>query len=389
MAGVGTISGGELKPLLATRTRLSKNLRALNAKMKPRDFFFRSLLLAALWLAVAAVPRAGAFTAAEAGAIYAAHVKAFCATNTDGGYFRTSTDGGVESFWQSAEQLEMLLDVYERTTNAGCLTLFSNNFDGFVAKHGETWEQNDYNDDIFWMVIASARAHQFTGNLVYLKAAKSNFDLCYARAWSTNLGGGLWWRTDNHSKNACVNGPGAIAAYLLYQILGDTNYLAKSKAVYEWERQALFDPKTGKIFDNMTAEGRIHFKSFTYNEGTFIGAANFLNYTNDARLAADYTRNSLCQDGLLPDYEDQASDAAGFNGIFARWCAKFMRDRGLQGEYLGWLQANADAAWKCRRKSDNLAWSIWSQRTPEETLYSWPCSCAVVMMNVVPATSLK
>lgn len=341
------------------------------------------MLIAAV---IVSLPTAGAraFTAADADAVYSAHNKAFYFTNENGAFFHTSTDGGRETFWQSAEQMEMVLDAYERTTNSACLTVFSNLFRGFVSEHGTNWERNDFNDDIMWMVIACARAHQLTGSAEFLNAAKFNFDMCFARAWSTNLGGGLWWKTSNHSKNACVNGPAAIAAFLLYQISGDTNYLAKSKAAYEWERQALFDPKTGKIFDNINYYGRISFKSFTYNQGTFIGAANFLNRTNDARLAADYTRNFLCQNGMLPGYENQDGDLAGFNGIFVRWCAKFMRDRGLQKNYLGWLQANADAAWKCRRANDNLAWSRWPLPTPDEPLYSWACSSAVVILQVVP-----
>jgi len=49
-------------------------------------------------------------------------------------------------------------------------------------------------------------------NVQFRDVARTNFDLCFARAASTNLGGGLWWKTNNRSKNACVNGPGAIAA---------------------------------------------------------------------------------------------------------------------------------------------------------------------------------
>jgi len=33
-------------------------------------------------------------------------------------------------------------------------------------------------------------------------------------------------------------------AFLLYQISGDTNYLAKARAAYDWERENLFDPGT-------------------------------------------------------------------------------------------------------------------------------------------------
>ena len=61
------------------------------------------------------------------------------------------------------------------------------------------------------------------------------------------LGGGLYWRTDNQTKNACSNGNAAIAAYLLYQIYGDVNYLNKANAIYDWERSVLFLKRAGTI----------------------------------------------------------------------------------------------------------------------------------------------
>src|SRR5579884_1019072 len=328
-------------------------------------------LLLLLFLGV--TPSASAFTASDADAIFAAYQKAFYYTEGINAFYRSTTEGNKTHFWDRAEQMEMVLDVYERTTNAGCLVIFSNLFDGFIADHGANWENNDYNDDIMWMVIACARAHQLTGNTTYRDIAKSNFDMCYARAWSTNLGGGLWWKTSNASKNACVNGPGSIAASLLYQIFHDTNYLAKAQAIYDWERAVLFDSDTGRVCDNIKIDGRISRRSFSYNQGTFIGAANFLGRTNDAKLAANFTQQILCIDKILPQYE-QDGDAAGFNGICVRWLAKFMKERGLQALYEKWLQANADAAWKNTRKSDYLAWSRWREPTPNGPLYSWACS---------------
>jgi (E)-4-hydroxy-3-methyl-but-2-enyl pyrophosphate reductase len=207
---------------------------------------------------------ARAVTPADADAIFADYHKAFYFTNASGGYYHATTEGGKTFFWDRAEQLEMILDAYERTTNTAYLGIFTNVFNGFVADHGRTWEKNDFNDDIMWMVIACARAHQFTGNPVFRELARTNFDLCFARAWSTNLGGGLWWKTANQSKNACVNGPGAIAAYLLYQIGGDTNDLAKSRRMFEWERAHLFDSETGQVFDNLNTNGWIGDKAFIW-----------------------------------------------------------------------------------------------------------------------------
>jgi predicted alpha-1,6-mannanase (GH76 family) len=340
------------------------------------------LMMAAMFVFASS---ARAFAPADADTIFSAYNKAYYYTNVDGGFFHATTDGGKTWFWERAEQMEMVLDVYERTTNTTCLTVFSNVFKGVISEYSTNWSQNEFNDDIMWMVIACARGCQLTGNTGFRDIAKSNFDICYARAWSTNLGGGLWWKTSNLSKNACVNGPASIAAFLLYQITGDTNYLAKARTIYKWERDTLFDAQSGQIYDSMDSRGKINPKPFTYNQGTFIGAANFLGCTNDAKCAADFTRDILCQNGIMPGY-GQFGDGGGFNGICARWVARFMKDCALQKSYQKWLQANADAAWKMRRATDNLSWSRWSRPTPDGPLNSWACSSAVVIMQVVPPT---
>src|ERR1035441_2836291 len=63
-----------------------------------------------------------------------------------------------------------------------------------------------------------------------------------------------------------------------------------------------------------------------------LGAANLLGHTNDARLAADYTMSRVGRGGLMPRYGENG-DGGGFNGICARWIAKFMKQRGLESRY--------------------------------------------------------
>lgn len=347
----------------------------------------RRLLLSLLTGALgwAASTDAHAFTKADADTAFTAYNDAFYFTQGTNGYFRATTAGGKTWFWERAEQMEMLLDVYESTTNTTCLTMFSNVFNGFITDHGSNWGGNEFNDDIMWMVIACARGYQHMGNPALRDAARANFDMCYERAWSTNLGGGLWWKTANLSKNACVNGPAAIAAHLLYQICDDTNYLAKSERIYQWERATLFNTNNGAVYDSIDLRGELDLRTLTYNQGTFIGAANLLGYTNDAKLAADFTMDVVCHGGLMPRY-GETGDGGGFNGICARWVAKFMRQRGGEGTYQAWLQANANVAWDIRRIPDNLSWSRWRQRTPSGALHSWACSSAVVILHAVPPT---
>ncbi|MEO8352776.1 MAG: glycoside hydrolase family 76 protein, partial [Chthoniobacteraceae bacterium] len=227
-----------------------------------------------------------------------------------------------------------------------------------------------------------------TGNATYKELAKFHFDETYARAWNAELGGGLLWSTAADSKNACVNGPGAIAACFLYQILEDPSYREKAEAIYAWERSHLFDEDTGAVWDNMRADGRISRRVFSYNTGTFIGAANSLSkltgdqtYLADAEKAADYTRARLCRDGILPDY--RGGDASGFNGIFIRWLARFAGDNQRWPKYHGWLVQNANAAWSARRL-DGLSWNRWQRPTPDDTLRAWACTDSVVVMQVIP-----
>lgn len=323
-----------------------------------------------------------------AGVLYEAHMSAFYQVKDERGYFRESTDGGQVSYWMWAEQMEMVLDAYERSRDRKRLEEFRFLFLGFLRVHGETWERNDFNDDIMWMVIACTRAHLLTGEADYLKTAKANFDLCYQRAHSGDLGGGLWWKTDNQTKNACVNGPGAIAAFLLGEATKDEAYKVKAKGMFEWVKENLFDPKTGAVADHMRRDKRVHGRVYSYNQGTFVGAADFLGFHQEARLAAEYMMKEVCREGYFPPAGGQG-DGGGFNGIAARWIAKFVYDHGHEEAFEPWLRKNATAAWEGRRKSDNLSWSRWPDATPEGRQYSWGNSSGVVLLQVVKRVSTK
>ncbi len=333
---------------------------------------------------------AEAFTLKDADALLQAHTQAFYVVGEDGkAWFKKNTEGGKADFWKWAEMLEMELDAYERTSDPSQLALYTSLFHGFVGKYGQDWSKNEFNDDIMWMVIASARGYLLSGDASLRDAARQNFDACFARAWSPDLGGGLWWKTDNKSKNACVNGPAAIAAVFLSRACHEPPYLTKATNIFLWERGALFDADTGRVSDNIRLNGRKSSTSFSYNQGTFVGAADLLGFTNEAMQAANFTMKELGRDGLLPTY-GEPGDAGGFNGICVRWIAHFMKERHLQATFEPWLQKNADAAWNVRRRSDNLSWCNWHEETPPGLRDAWGCSSSVVILQVVrPTESLK
>ncbi|MGH7941267.1 MAG: glycoside hydrolase family 76 protein [Limisphaerales bacterium] len=304
------------------------------------------------------------------------------------GYYKADTEGGRSRFWVRAEQIEMIEDAYDRTHSPATRRMIRQSIAGFISAHGADWTSNKYNDDILWMTIACARAYQDTGDKAYRTLATHHFDAVYTRGYDDALGGGLYWTTDKRGKNACVNGPGAIAACLLCEICNDKLYFAKARSLYAWERNALFITK-GAVHDSERITGHVARKAFTYNEGTFIGAADLLwklsgdtNFLADALLAANFTRHVLSWDGTLPAYG--SGDAAGFNGIFMRWMARFLNDSGYWPRFYGWMSLNTDAALRVRRH-DNLSWQDWTSPTPTGILNSWNCSDAVVALQVVPA----
>jgi predicted alpha-1,6-mannanase (GH76 family) len=315
---------------------------------------------------------ASAFTTKDVETISGAYSSAFYQVNGTNGWIKDTQTGGVAYFWGQAEMIETVIDAYEWTSNSVYRGMITNLLNGFLTHETANWSWNMYNDDIMWAVLAFARGGVLTGNSNYCNVAKANFDLCYARGWDLNLGGGIYWTTDKASKNACANGNAAIAAYLLHEIYGDVGYLNKANAIYNWERSVLFNASTGIIADNIGTNGVVNGGATTYNQGTFIGAAHFLGHTNDAARAANHTMMNMTSGGILPQY-GIAGNNSGFNAIYNRWLVRYVRDRNLQGVYQGWLQTNATAAWNVRR-ADNLSWCQWRQPSPGGVnFYAWDC----------------
>jgi hypothetical protein len=335
---------------------------------------------------------AGTIDDSAADIAYDAFTELFYTVSDGKGYYvNDSGTATANHWWTQAELIEMAIDAYERKPSDAYRTLMIELVYGFVAVQGTDWTYNDFNDDIAWMVIASLRAHANTGNEDFLAYAKSNWDAMYARAWDTMFfGGGLWWKVGEMSKNACINGPGAIGAFLLYKATGEGSYLDKAKAIYAWERGALFDGTTGAVYDNVNPTNGGDDWTFTYNSGTFIGIANYLYqetgddaYLEDATLAADFFMNELSDDDGLIRENDITGDGAAFKAIGFRWLAKLVRDNGLEATYLPWLQYNANRAW-ANRRGDHISWNDWREATPHMILDSTGASATVQILQVVP-----
>jgi predicted alpha-1,6-mannanase (GH76 family) len=346
-------------------------------------------------------------TAADARASLGRFDRAFSAPSSGARFYRLDTSGGFADFWKAAEMIETVEDYYDYTGKAAYKAQVAALCNGFVARYGTDWMKKysfktghrylglRANDDVMWMIIASVRAYEITGDVGYRAMAKANFDHAWARAWSTDMGGGLWWRSahDRPQKNATTNAPAVIAACELSKALGSKAYLAKAARLYTWIRGALFNARTGQVYDHLSWTTAPHVKlyptPYTYNQGTFIGAADRLgqltgarSYAVDARRALAYTRTHLTRRGILQSDGGLANqDTGGFKGIFARWAVRFTRDQKITA-FDPWFRRNAGAAW-ARRNVRGLMGQDWTMPTGNGLLYSWDCSAAVAMLETL------
>jgi predicted alpha-1,6-mannanase (GH76 family) len=304
-------------------------------------------------------------------------------------YYSDVNKNGRMDFWRQAEAIEMLIDAYNIHNDADLKNKMVYLYNGMRDAYGLLWTNNIYNDDVIWGALMCIRAFQITNDGGMKDMAKNNFDMVWARAWDTNLGGGLWWTTANNTKNACVNAPAAICAMYLYEATGQTTYRDKAKLIMDWMVSKLYVAGTGEVKGAMNAAGVITEGPRTYTQGTFIGACGALhnsypgsNFTSMGARAMDYTKNSMCNaQGLLPDEYDN-EDCQGFKSIFARWSCKFVHDYSYRATYASCLNYNAAAAWNYRN-SNGLMWGQWWRRTPDTFVNSFETTCGVAMMNGV------
>lgn len=288
-------------------------------------------------------------------------------------YTRTNKTKDWTGYWPTAHTLDVLVDGYLRTKEVQYLSEMSDLLTGMKAKNNGQWI-NSYYDDMEWMTLATLRAFEATNDSKF----KEVNDLLWIEikdGWSDELGGGIWWSKDKGGKNAVSNGPASIIASRRYKIFGNTGDLEWAKKLYSWERSTLFNVNGG-VWDNINKDGEIKKDVgwiFSYNQGTFLGAAMELYslteedlYLQDAMRAADYALNALTQKGdILKDLG--GGDGGLFNGIFIRYLTDLIKSDFLPEEkeavYVKFIEHNAQTLWERGTNKDLVLFgSNWKTR---------------------------
>ena len=273
------------------------------------------------------------------------------------GTFRQDNQGNTTfHYWWNAHMLDALMDGYNRTGDDSYLPKMKALLTGIETMHGGQY-QNVFNDDMQWLGIACTRAYQATDDPQYLTVAWLLWDEI-KKSWSDVFGGGITWRSDRpYGKNATSNGPAAILAMRLYEIEGNPDDLEWAEKIVAWEKATLVDPATGLVWDNISQEGGESIINkdwiFTYNQGTYIGAALELYeetqnamYLNDAVKTARSVTSSpeVTSEGLLRD--EGQGDGGLFKGILVRYFTRLILEPDLsendRRNFVRFMQFNAE-----------------------------------------------
>lgn len=273
--------------------------------------------------------------------------------NKNDKYFNYSSNGNRDfHYWPQAHALDVLIDGYLRTNKDEFKNYFDQWFQGVKTKNNNTYYNNFY-DDMEWNALAILRAYKATNDIKYKEAALQIWEYIKV-GWNDNAGGGISWvKGQEFSKNACSNAPAAILAARLYLEFGDENNKEWALKIYDWQKSTLFNNSNGMVYDNINSDtGEIQKNwIFTYNQGTFIGAAVELHkifnekaYLMDAVLAANYTTSSLVENSILKS--EGTGDGGLFKGIFVRYLTELIQQERLDAtdkkRYIHFLEHNAE-----------------------------------------------
>lgn len=217
--------------------------------------------------------------------------------------------------------------------------------------------------------LAWIKVYDLTQDGNYLSTAQEIFE---------DLKGGFgapcdaqWWDKDHTAVNTVNNALYlSVAASLANRVADDqkSEYQDAAASQLNWmfshgletSNNTLVD---GLSLDDCSPQGAV----YTYNQGVILGAIVEMNkFNGDASLdkAAEIAQGALdhlTSDGILTEFAaDWGRDdtAAMFKGVFVRNLAILQGARG-NGNYVSFLQQNADTLWANDRSSDGQLGAGW------------------------------
>ncbi|KAK3692538.1 glycoside hydrolase family 76 protein [Podospora appendiculata] len=284
----------------------------------------------------------------------------------------------TDAWWLSGVALTNLADYMYKTGSRAFMAQAQHTIDQQIAPvpwwpQGGGYFRADSTDDTGWWALAMVRMFDLGGNQTYLDIARLDEAYMYQYWTMSDCAGGLFVDIRARTyKNAIANELYMLLAASLHRrVPGDTAYLAKAVATWDWfaasgmlNSQNLVNDGLAETAEEVCFNNQL--PTWSYNQGVILGALTELyratqnqTYITTARAIADavLASASLTQNGTLTD-PCEAADACNndqqiFKGIFARNLADL---NGVlsDGPYAAYLQRNADTAFRRDRNATDF-----------------------------------
>lgn len=301
--------------------------------------------------------------------------------------YQPDTAWWLSSWWNSADALTALMAWMKRSGRTDYLWVVDRSFTVNKAAFPAGQRSSDpvegdfisrAVDDAAWWGLAWVQAYDLTHDPRYLNEAVviANYVNGF---WDTSTcGGGVWWDRERTYKNAVTIGLYVrLTAALHNRIAGDTTWLNRAVAGWNWFTVSGMINSSGLVNDGLTGGctnngGTV----YTYNQGLAIGAAvEVYRATGNAGVLAVARRLAdaaiggapLTRNGILTESCDGTSSTCSdngkeFKGIFMR-CLMDLADVTGQASYRAYARTQADSVWNADRDSLNRLGERWSGAT--------------------------
>ncbi|BDZ50832.1 hypothetical protein GCM10025867_30730 [Frondihabitans sucicola] len=316
------------------------------------------------------------------------------------------------SWWNSAVALQTVEDYTVRTGDRRYVSEIDNTFEkdkgAFPAGvlSGDPL-LGDFTsraiDDSEWWGLTWLGAYDVTHEQKYLDMAVKIGDYVQGYWDTSTCGGGVWWNAEKTYKNSITNGLYIrLTAELHNRVKGDTTWLARSEAGWNWFTTSGLINSQGLVNDGLTDGCQNNGQTvWSYNQGLAIGAGTELyRATHDKtvlattkRLAdAAITSPLLTSKGILTESCDALSTTCDdngkqFKGVFERYLSD-LTDLTHDQRYLAFSQRQASSIWANDRTNANQLGERWSgeDSTAFPTAYDWrtQASALSALLAVVP-----
>ena len=318
------------------------------------------------------------------------------------------------SWWNSAVATETVIEYMQRTGDESYLPqvdrTFERNKGTFPAGElsgDELWGNFTSRaiDDAEWWGLAWVQAYDLTGDQKYLDMAETIGEFVHGYWDPSTCGGGVWWDHERTYKNAVTNGLWVrLTAELHQRIPGDTTWLDRSQAGWDWITASGMINADGLVNDGLTADCENNGGTvWTYNQGVFLGGGlELYRATGDESVLATVrdladagtTSPELVTDGILTEECDPAGtcddNAKQFKGIFLRYLDD--ANRALDdAPYQEFVDRQAASIWAQDRNGDDRIGLRWAggDGTDRANVFDWRTQASglsALLANIPPAT---